>query len=413
MHHSKIAVIGAGAAGMMAAYRAASLGGNVTVFEKNNMVGKKIRITGKGRCNITNACDNDEFIRNVPTNGRFMYSSLNGFTPWDTIDFFENHGLKTKIERGNRVFPVSDKAADVAVTLQRAASDAGAVFSGHKIADVISEDGEIRGVVLDSGEEREFDKVIIATGGKSYPLTGSTGDGYVFAEKLGHTIVPLKPSLVPIESPDSFCRDMQGLSLKNTGLRVVNLDSGKEVYRDFGEMLFTHFGISGPMVLSAGANIKNPEQNKYVIYLDLKPALSEEKLNQRILRDFEKNINKAVSNSLGELLPKKMIPVVLKRWGVPFDTKCNSIKKEQRAALTSLLKSFSVNINGFRLIEEAIITSGGVCTRELNPSTMESRIVKGLYFAGEVIDVDGYTGGFNLQIAFSTGWTAGESCVVC
>lgn len=413
MHHSKIAVIGAGAAGMMAAYRAASLGGNVTVFEKNNMVGKKIRITGKGRCNITNACDNDEFIRNVPTNGRFMYSSLNGFTPWDTIDFFENHGLKTKIERGNRVFPVSDKAADVAVTLQRAASDAGTVFSGHKIADVISEDGEIRGVVLDSGEEREFDKVIIATGGKSYPLTGSTGDGYVFAEKLGHTIVPLKPSLVPIESPDSFCRDMQGLSLKNTGLRVVNLDSGKEVYRDFGEMLFTHFGISGPMVLSAGANIKNPEQNKYVIYLDLKPALSEEKLNQRILRDFEKNINKAVSNSLGELLPKKMIPVVLKRWGVPFDTKCNCIKKEQRAALTSLLKSFSVNINGFRPIEEAIITSGGVCTRELNPSTMESRIVKGLYFAGEVIDVDGYTGGFNLQIAFSTGWTAGESCVVC
>ena len=331
MNHTKIAVIGAGAAGMMAAYRAASLGGNVTVFEKNNMVGKKIRITGKGRCNITNACDNDEFIRNVPTNGRFMYSSLNGFTPWDTIDFFESHGLKTKIERGNRVFPVSDKAADVAVTLQRAASDAGAVFSGHKIADVISENGEIRGVILENGEKRDFDKVIIATGGKSYPLTGSTGDGYVFAEKLGHTIIPLKPSLVPIESPDSFCRDMQGLSLKNTGMRVVNIDSGKEVYRDFGEMLFTHFGVSGPMVLSAGANIKNPRQNKYVMYLDLKPALSEEKLNQRILRDFEKNINKAVSNSLGELLPRKMIPVVLKRWGVPFDTKCNSITKEQRA----------------------------------------------------------------------------------
>ena len=413
MNHTKIAVIGAGAAGMMAAYRAASLGGNVTVFEKNNMVGKKIRITGKGRCNITNACDNDEFIRNVPTNGRFMYSSLNGFTPWDTIDFFESHGLKTKIERGNRVFPVSDKAADVAVTLQRAASDAGAVFSGHKIADVISENGEIRGVILENGEKRDFDKVIIATGGKSYPLTGSTGDGYVFAEKLGHTIIPLKPSLVPIESPDSFCRDMQGLSLKNTGMRVVNIDSGKEVYRDFGEMLFTHFGVSGPMVLSAGANIKNPRQNKYVMYLDLKPALSEEKLNQRILRDFEKNINKAVSNSLGELLPRKMIPVVLKRWGVPFDTKCNSITKEQRAELTALLKSFSINIKGFRPIEEAIVTSGGVSTKELNPSTMESRIVKGLYFAGEVIDVDGYTGGFNLQIAFSTGWTAGESCVGC
>ena len=413
MNHTKIAVIGAGAAGMMAAYRAASLGGNVTVFEKNNMVGKKIRITGKGRCNITNACDNDEFIRNVPTNGRFMYSSLNGFTPWDTIDFFESHGLKTKIERGNRVFPVSDKAADVAVTLQRAASDAGAVFSGHKIADVISENGEIRGVILENGEKRDFDKVIIATGGKSYPLTGSTGDGYVFAEKLGHTIIPLKPSLVPIESPDSFCRDMQGLSLKNTGMRVVNIDSGKEVYRDFGEMLFTHFGVSGPMVLSAGANIKNPRQNKYVMYIDLKPALSEEKLNQRILRDFEKNINKAVSNSLGELLPRKMIPVVLKRWGVPFDTKCISITKEQRAELTALSKSFSINIKGFRPIEEAIVTSGGVSTKELNPSTMESRIVKGLYFAGEVIDVDGYTGGFNLQIAFSTGWTAGESCVGC
>lgn len=411
MQGEKIAVIGAGAAGMMAAYRAASLGGDVTVFEKNNMFGKKIRITGKGRCNITNACDNDEFIRNIPTNGRFMYSSLNGFTPWDTIDFFESHGLKTKIERGNRVFPVSDKAADVAMTLHKAATEAGAVFSGHKVTDVLAESGEITGLVLEKGEKRSFQKVIIATGGKSYPLTGSTGDGYAFAQKLGHTIIPLKPSLVPIESPDKFCRDMQGLSLKNTGMTVINADSGKEVFRDFGEMLFTHFGISGPMVLSAGANIKNPDKTKYVIYLDLKPALSEEKLDQRILRDFEKNINKAVSNSLGELLPRKMIPVVLNRWGISFDTKCNSVTREQRTALVKLLKSFSINVKGFRPIEEAIVTSGGVCTKEINPSTMESRIVKGLYFAGEVIDVDGYTGGFNLQIAFSTGWAAGESCL--
>lgn len=411
MEGERIAVIGAGAAGMMAAYRAASLGGNVTVFEKNSMAGKKIRITGKGRCNITNACSNEEFIRNIPTNSRFMYSSLNGFSPWDTIEFFESQGLKTKIERGNRVFPVSDKASDVAVTLQKAASKAGAVFSGHKVESIEAENGVVTGIVLDSGEKREFQRVIIATGGKSYPLTGSTGDGYRFAESLGHSIVPLKPSLVPLESYDSFCRDMQGLSLKNTGMKVIDEDSGKEVYKDFGEMLFTHFGISGPMVLSAGANIKNPDKKRYTVYLDLKPALSEEKLNQRLLRDFEKNINKAVSNSLGELLPRKMIPVVLKRWGVPFDTKCNSITREQRAALVKLLKGFSVRVKGFRPIEEAIVTSGGVSVKEINPSTMESRIVKGLYFAGEVIDVDGYTGGFNLQIAFSTGWAAGESCV--
>lgn len=411
MAGERIAVIGAGAAGMMAAYRAACLGGNVTVFEKNSMAGKKIRITGKGRCNITNACSNEEFIRNIPTNSRFMYSSLNGFSPWDTIEFFESQGLKTKIERGNRVFPVSDKASDVAVTLQKAAANSGAVFSGHRVDRIEAENGAVKAVVLDSGEKREFQRIIIATGGKSYPLTGSTGDGYRFAQELGHSIVPLKPSLVPLESSDSFCRDMQGLSLKNTGMRVVDEESGKEVYSDFGEMLFTHFGISGPMVLSAGANIKNPDKKRYTVYLDLKPALSEEKLNQRLLRDFEKNINKAVSNSFGELLPRKMIPVILKRWGVPFDTKCNSITKEQRIALIKLLKGFSVSVKGFRPIEEAIVTSGGVNVKEINPSTMESKIVKGLFFAGEVIDVDGYTGGFNLQIAFSTGWAAGESCV--
>lgn len=408
MVSKKVVVIGAGAAGLMAAGFAAENGANVTVIEKNKRVGRKIMITGKGRCNVTNDCDVQTYIRNVPVNGRFLYSAINNFTPQDTIYFFEELGLSLKTERGNRVFPESDKALDVVDTLHDFILDKGCKLVCDTAKALIIEDGEVIGVKCEE-ETYYADSVVICCGGKSYPLTGSTGDGYILAKQAGHTVTELKPSLVPLESKNTDCKSMQGLALKNVGLKIIDNNSKKTVYTDFGEMLFTHFGVSGPMILSASSHIRDITEGKYTAEIDLKPALSLEQLDKRIQNDFRENANKDVSNSFSKLLPRKIIIPVLKRWGVPFDKKCNSITKEERKKLCELLKTFTVDISGFRPIEEAIITSGGVKTSEINPKTMESKLVHGLYFAGEVIDCDAYTGGFNLQIAWSTGKLAGEN----
>lgn len=408
MLSKKVVVIGAGASGLMASGFAAEYGAKVTLIEKNKRVGRKIMITGKGRCNVTNNCDVQNFIRNVPVNGRFLYSALNGFTPQDTMDFFEQLGLKLKTERGNRVFPMSDKAVDVVDALHDFVIDKGCKIVCDNAVSLIIENNEIIGVKCEN-ETYYADNVIICCGGKSYPLTGSTGDGYILAKQAGHTVTELKPSLVPLESKNPDCKSMQGLSLKNVSLKIIDNKSQKTVYSDFGEMLFTHFGMSGPMILSASSQIRDITDGKYTAVIDLKPALSPEQLDKRLQNDFRENSNKDVSNSFSKLLPRKIIVPVLKRWGVPFDKKCNSVTKEERRRLCEILKEFTVEISGFRPIEEAIITSGGVKTSEINPKTMESKLVKGLYFAGEVIDCDAYTGGFNLQIAWSTGRLAGIS----
>lgn len=408
MISKKVVVIGAGASGLMASGFAAENGAKVTLIEKNKRVGRKIMITGKGRCNVTNNCDVQNFIRNVPVNGRFLYSALNGFTPQDAFDFFEQLGLQLKTERGNRVFPMSDKAVDVVDTLHDFVIDKGCKIVCDNAVSLIIENNEIIGVKCEN-ETYYADSIIICCGGKSYPLTGSTGDGYILAKQAGHTITELKPSLVPLESKNPDCKSMQGLSLKNVSLKIVDNKSQKAVYSDFGEMLFTHFGMSGPMILSASSQIRDITDGKYTAVFDLKPALTPEQLDKRLQNDFRENSNKDVSNSFSKLLPRKIIVPVLKRWGVPFDKKCNSVTKEERRRLCEILKEFTVEISGFRPIEEAIITSGGVKTSEINPKTMESKLVKGLYFAGEVIDCDAYTGGFNLQIAWSTGRLAGIS----
>ena len=408
MVSKKVLVIGAGAAGMMAAGTAAQLGAKVTLLEKNPRVGRKVMITGKGRCNVTNHCDVPTFIANVPVNGRFLYSAASHFPPEDVMAFFETLGVPLKTERGNRVFPVSDKAVDIVDALRAFVLDSGVTIINETAKALILENGEVVGV---KGEKENYyaDSVIVACGGKSYPLTGSTGDGYLFAKQAGHTIVPLKPSLVPLESSDTDCKSMQGLSLKNVSLKIIDNNSNKEIYSDFGEMLFTHFGISGPMVLSASSHIREMPPNRYRAVIDLKPALTEEQLDKRLQKEFQQNANRDVSNAFSKLLPRKIIIPVLKRWGVPFDKKCNVITREERHALCTLLKGFNIPLNGFRPIEEAIITSGGVNTAELNPKTMESKLISGLYFAGEVIDCDAYTGGFNLQIAWCTGRLAGEN----
>lgn len=407
----KIIVIGAGAAGMLSAGYAGYYGADVTIFEKNKRVGRKVMITGKGRCNVTNNCDCNTFIANVPTNGRFLYSAINSFTTEDTISFFQDKGVQLKTERGNRVFPVSDKAVDIVDCLHNFMQDNNVALVNDDVKSLIIEDNKVIGINTESGKKYYCDKVIVATGGKSYPLTGSTGAGYNFARQAGHTVITPKPSLVPLTSPDNHCKELQGLSLRNVSLSVIDKNKGKEVYKDFGEMLFTHFGVSGPIILSSSAHMSGKNIGSYCLSIDLKPALTEKQLDARILRDFEIFINKDIQNSLNKLLPSKIIPVVLKKANIPFDVKCNSITKEQRASLVDVIKHFTVNINGFRSIEEAIITSGGVSTKEINPKTMESKLCKGLYFAGEVIDVDAYTGGFNLQIAFSTGYLAGTSSV--
>ena len=407
MTNNKVIVIGAGAAGLMAAGFAAQYGADVTLIEKNKRVGRKIMITGKGRCNVTNNCDLQTFINNVPVNDRFLYSALSGFLPEDTIFFFEALGLPLKTERGNRVFPVSDKAVDVVDTLYKFIKEYGVNIVCDTAKALIIEDSAVKGVKCAS-DTFYGDRVIICCGGKSYPRTGSTGDGYTLAKQAGHTIIPPKPSLVPLQSPNSDCKDMQGLSLKNVSLKITDKNK-KTVYSDFGEMLFTHFGMSGPMILSASSKIRNFDNGAFTAEIDLKPALSEEQLDKRLQNDFVKNANKDVSNSFSKLLPRKIIVPVLKRWGVPFDKKCHSVTKEERHRLCKILKCFTVEISGFRPIEEAIITSGGVKVSEINPKTMESKLVENLYFAGEVIDVDAYTGGFNLQIAWSTGRLAGVS----
>lgn len=395
-------IIGAGAAGLMAAYSALKAGFKTAVFERNERAGKKLVITGKGRCNITNACDISDFFDNIPVNSNFMYSSLYTFTNDNLIELLENSGLKTKVERGGRVFPVSDRASDVLKTLLKLCSGA-EFFYNCRVKNILSEDGCVKGIKTYKGEEFYAPKVIVATGGMSYSATGSTGDGYRMAKDAGHSIKPIKPSLVPIETEEIY--DLMGLSLKNIEISIKN-ERGKCVYKDFGEMVFTHFGVSGPVILSASSHIREPLG--HTLYIDLKPALSFEQLDARILRDFESFSRKNFSNSLDELLPKKLIPVIIELSGIAPETKTHQITREMRQRLVSVIKGMEFHIKGFRPVEEAIITSGGVTVSEINPSTMESKKLKGLHFAGEVIDVDAYTGGFNLQIAFSTGFISGN-----
>lgn len=406
----KVIVIGAGASGLMAAGTAAENGHDVTLVERNDKVARKVMITGKGRCNVTNNCTLiNDLIQNVPTNGRFLYGAFSKFMPIDTMEFFEDMGVTLKVERGNRVFPESDKAVEIVDALNAFSSDAGVKRIKGRAVALISENGEIKGVKLEDDSELYADAVIVATGGVSYPLTGSTGDGYELAKMVGHTVTELKPSLVPLVCHEGFCMDLQGLSLRNVEISVLNTENYKEVYRDFGEMLFTHFGVSGPLILSASSHLKDIKPRKYEIHIDLKPALSYEQLDKRIQRDFLENSNKNFINALDALLPKKLVPVIVKLSGIKPAVKVNQITKQQRSELTNLLKDLKVTVIGFRPIEEAIITSGGVNVKEIDPKTMESKLCKGLYFAGEVIDVDAYTGGFNLQIAFSTGRLAGSS----
>jgi predicted Rossmann fold flavoprotein len=404
-----VLVIGGGAAGLMAAGTAAHHGLSVCLVEKNKRLGWKLSITGKGRCNLTNACDISAFIASVPTNGRFLYSAVTRFTPQDTVDFFEGLGLPTKTERGNRVFPQSDRAADVVDTLVSYAKNGGTDIVTGEVKRLLLEDHTVFGVELRGGQQIAANSVIICCGGASYPGTGSTGDGYRLARQAGHTVTEIRPSLVPLVVPGDECREMMGLSLKNVSLKVVDREKKKEIYSDFGEMLFTHFGVSGPIVLSASAHMRNMSPGRYHILIDLKPALSPEQLDARLQRDLELNHNKDFANSLNALLPRKMIPVIVKRSGIEPDLKCNQITREMRRGLAELLKAFELEISGFRPVEEAIVTSGGVKVSEINPKTMESKLINGLYFAGEVIDVDAYTGGFNLQIAFCTGRLAANS----
>ena len=404
-----VLVIGGGAAGMVAAGTSAENGYHTALLEKNQRLGRKLLITGKGRCNICNNCDVNTVIENVPTNPRFLYGAVSKFPPSDVIDFFQSLGLSVKTERGNRVFPQSDKAKDVVDALAAYVRHSGAKTLTGTAAHLLIEDGAVKGVVTGAGDTILADNVILCCGGLSYPGTGSTGDGYRLAEEAGHTIVDPKPSLVPLVAYGTDCAAMQGLSLRNIRIQVHDTKKDAVLYEDFGELLFTHFGLSGPVILSASSHMRQMAPGRYTVAIDLKPALSEEQLDLRLQRDFEKNCNRDFINALGELLPRKMIPMMVKRSGIPPDTKCNQITRESRHAFLELLKHFTVSIKGFRPIDEAIITSGGVSVREISPKTMGSKLVSGLYFAGEVIDVDGYTGGFNLQIAFATGKLAGNS----
>ncbi len=403
-----VLVIGAGAAGLMAAGRAALSGAKTVMLERNDRVGRKVMITGKGRCNVTNACTSlDELIAAVPVNGRFLFSAFSRFMPYDTMDFFESRGVALKIERGNRVFPESDKAVDVVDALRDYAVSSGAQLVKGRAVELLCENGKVSGVRTEDGEVITAKAVVVATGGISYPLTGSTGDGYELATQAGHQIIDPKPSLVPLEVHEGFCTDLQGLSLRNISITVTDTKTYKEVYSDFGEMLFTHFGVSGPVILSASAHLKNMERGKYKISIDLKPALTYEQLDARVLRDFSENSNRSFINSLNGLLPKKLVPVIVKLTGIPLSTKVNQVTKEQRAKLVYLLKNLELTVTDFRPIAEAIVTSGGVSVKQIDAKSMQSKLMQGLFFAGEVIDVDAYTGGFNLQIAFSTGQAAG------
>lgn len=401
-------IIGAGAAGLMAAAESAKRNINTILIEKMPRCASKVRITGKGRCNVTNACfDMEDLISNVPRNPRFLYSAFSAFMPYDTMAFFEDLGVPLKIERGDRVFPQSDKAADIANALIKNAERAGVRFVHGNVKEFEFKNGKIGAVVLESGEKIKCDSVCVCTGGKSYPATGSTGQGYALAKSAGHKIIPVCAALVPLCCKNDFVSDLQGLSLKNISIEL--LKNGKKVYSDFGEMLFTHFGVSGPVVLSASSHIDDVKNNSYSLVIDLKPALDEATLDSRILRDFGEFINKDFINSLSKLLPKKLIPVIVKLSGIPADKKVNEITKQERLALVSLIKKFKVDISSLYDIDTAVVTRGGVDTKQIDPKTMRSKLVENLYFAGEVIDVDAYTGGFNLQIAFSTGFLCGNN----
>ena len=402
----KIIIIGGGAAGLIASATAAGRGEDVTVIEKNSRPARKVMITGKGRCNVTNACfDLDDLINSVVTNKRFMYSAFSSFMPYDTIALIEEMGVPTKIERGNRVFPESDKAVDIVDALVKNAKQNGVKFVEGTVASFNTENNVIKSVNLADGTVVDGDAFAICTGGLSYQSTGSTGDGYRLAKSVGHSITDIEPALISLVASNGFVPKLQGLSLRNISIKL--LDGEKEIYYDFGEMLFTHYGVSGPVILSASSHMTHPKEHNYKIVIDLKPALDEQTLDKRIQRDFAENTNKDFINSLSKLLPNKLIPVIVNLSGIEPSEKVNQITKVQRQNLVSLLKNFTVNISDFRPINEAIITSGGVDVKEINPKTMGSKIVDNLYFAGEVIDVDAYTGGFNLQVAFSTGYLCG------
>ena len=426
----KVIVIGGGPAGMMAAITAAESGDKVILIEKMESLGRKLLITGKGRCNITSSVDMNEFIKNTPGNGMFLYSAFSNFTNLDIIEFLKGEGLEVKEERGNRIFPVTDKSLDVLKCFTARLKKLNVDIRLHtKVKEILveknkksefdkeNEENRVIGIITENGEKIKAEKIILATGGKSYPYTGSTGDGYEIAEKCGHTVTKIKPSLVPLETYDKkMCKELQGLSLRNVEIEIKDLEKNKIIYNDFGEMIFTHFGVSGPTILSSSAHLvryKNIDElfkkQKIVLKIDLKPALSEEKLDERILRDFKAYKNKQFKNSLDKLLPQKLIPIIIEKSQINPDKKVNEITKEERKKLVETFKKFEVIIKEFRPIEEAIVTSGGINIKEINPKTMESKKVKGLYFAGEIIDVDSYTGGFNLQIAYSTGYTAGRN----
>ena len=412
---ANVIVIGGGPAGMMAAIAAAEYGNNVTIIEKNSDFGKKLLITGKGRCNITSSLYMSEFIKNTPGNGQFLYSAFQNYTNTDIIDFLKRQGLEVKEERGNRIFPVTDKSIDVLNCFKSKINELKIKkLFNTRVQKILIQNGEVLGVRTDK-EIIQTDKIILATGGKSYPLTGSTGDGYLIAKNIGHKVTEIRPSLVPLVIYEkNECKEMQGLSLRNVGIKIIDDSKNKLIYEDFGEMVFTHFVISVPTVLSGSAHLVRYKEveslmknQKVKLQIDLKPALTEEQLDERILRDFKEFKNKQFKHALDKLLPQKMIPVVIEKTKINEEKRVNEITKEERRNLVKILKKFELTIKDFRPVEEAIITSGGINIKEINPKTMESKLVKGLYFAGEIIDVDSYTGGFNLQIAYSTGYTAG------
>ena len=401
---------------MIAAISSAKAGNQVVLIEKNKVLGKKMLITGKGRCNITSSLDMDEFIKNIPGNGRFLFSAFNNFTNQDIINLLEKNGLKVKNERGNRIFPVTDSAQSVVDSIIKEIKRYPSiqVRTNTEVVKILNKENEVTGVKLKSGETLNASKVILATGGKSYPLTGSNGDGYELAKNLGHEIIAPRGSIVPLTAELDICQGLQGLSLRNIKIQIKDVEKNKKIYDDFGEMIFTHFGVSGPTILSSSAHLlrykdlDNALKNEQIkLYIDMKPALDSETLDLRIRRDFEEFKNKDFKNSLEKLLPQKMIPIIIELSNIDANKKVNEITKEERLKLVNLIKNFEITITGFRPVEEAIVTAGGVSIKEINPKTMESKIISGLYFAGEIIDVDAYTGGFNLQIAYSTGYTAG------
>ena len=418
----KVIVIGGGPAGMMSAITSAKQKNNVILIEKNATLGKKLLITGKGRCNITSSLEMEDFIKNIPGNGKFLYSAFQNYTNKDIINFLETNGLEVKEERGNRIFPVTNKAQSVLDCFKKELKkNKVEIYLGKRVTKILTENLEnykekIIGVELESKEKIYADKIVLATGGRSYSVTGSNGDGYKLAKALGHTITDIRASIVPLEADKRICQSMQGLALKNVKIQIKDIEKNKKIYEDFGEMMFTHFGVSGPTILSSSAHLlryKNVDKllkdKKIILLIDLKPALSEEKLDARILRDFEEYKNKEFKNSLDKLLPKKMQEYIIETSEILPEKKVNEITKIERRSLVHLIKNIEVTLENFRNIEEAIVTAGGISTKEINPKTMESKIVKNLFFAGEVIDVDAYTGGFNLQIAYSTGYLAGNN----